>query len=58
MKGYRRKIYMGITIISLGVVLNQVSAKGSVLIGVGGLFFISGMNGKKMFEKDKDNDQE
>ena len=50
--GYKRKIFAGIIIISIGIVLSNLLTGsagyiGIVLIAVGGLFFISGMNDKK-----------
>ena len=39
------KIIVGITFIAIGIILNQVTGHsfGTVMLGVGGLFFISGM---------------
>ena len=52
-EGYRRPIYLGIIIIALGIVINTTlkTSLGTVLIAVGGLFFITGMSRKKKREK-------
>ena len=49
---YRKYIFIGIIIIALGVTLSTtmkdtVGSLGTVLIAVGGLFFIIGMNKKR-----------
>lgn len=51
-KQYKRFIFLGITIIALGVVFNTslkdtAATLGTVLIAVGGLFFIIGMSKKR-----------
>ncbi|MBO0340459.1 MAG: hypothetical protein VX798_03630 [Bacteroidota bacterium] len=56
-EAYRKYIYMGITVISIGVVLSatfegNVESLGNVLVAVGGLLFIVGMSKKKREEKD------
>lgn len=46
----KKRIYMGIILISLGVVMNtslDVGAIGTVMIAIGGLFLISGMAKKR-----------
>ncbi len=50
LEGYRRKIYFAIIIIALGIVMTNTleTSLGTVLIAIGGLFFISGMNDKQM----------
>lgn len=47
--GYRRRIYFAMILIALGVVMNTTldTHLGTVLIAVGGLFFIIGMNDKR-----------
>ncbi|MBO0330247.1 hypothetical protein [[Muricauda] lutisoli] len=54
---YRKYIYMGIVVISIGVVFSatfegNVESLGNVLVAVGGLLFIVGMSKKKREEKD------
>lgn len=53
LEGYRRPIYFGIILIALGIVMNTTldNSLGTVLIAVGGLFFIIGMSRKKKSEK-------
>ena len=56
LKKSQRIIFMGIIIIALGIVLSttlaeKVGAIGTVLIAVGGLFFIAGMSRKKQEEE-------
>lgn len=58
-ENYRRFIFIGITIIALGIVFtttlkDTVGSLGTVLVAVGGLFFIIGMS-KKRKETEKDN---
>ena len=58
--GYRRKIFAGIIIISIGIVLSNLlegstGSIGIVLIAVGGLFLISGLNDKKKENSKKGN---
>lgn len=46
----KRRIYLGIILIALGIVMNttlRVGSIGTVMIAVGGLFFIAGMAKKK-----------
>ena len=52
-EGYRRKIYFAIIIIALGIVMTNTlgTSLGTVLIAIGGLFFISGMNDKRKADK-------
>ncbi len=55
---YRKFIFMGIIIISLGVTFSTamkdtVDSLGTVFIAVGGLFFIIGMNMKRKEEEKK-----
>jgi galactitol-specific phosphotransferase system IIC component len=55
MENYRKYIFLGIIIISLGIVFSttlqdSIKSLGTVLIAVGGLFFIIGMS-KKNKEK-------
>ncbi len=57
---YRKYIYMGIVVISLGIVFSttlkdNVEPLGNVLVAVGGLLFIVGMSKKKKEEKERDN---
>jgi uncharacterized membrane protein len=52
MESYKRYIFIGMIIIALGVNLSTVFSEstaslGTVLIAVGGLFFIRGMSLKK-----------
>ena len=52
MKDYRRAIFIAILLISIGVIHNTIlsetsGAAGTVLIAVGGLFFIIGSAKKK-----------
>ncbi len=52
MKSYKKFIFIGITVVALGVTASTtlkdtVSSLGSVLIAVGGLFFIFGMSLKR-----------
>lgn len=57
---FRRKIYFAITLIALGVVMNTTlhTSLGTVLIAVGGLFFIAGMSEKRKAEEIKEEDDE
>jgi Sec-independent protein secretion pathway component TatC len=57
MKGYRRHIYMGIIIIAVGVSVSTTSEHtiGTVLIAIGGLFFIIGMSKKRREEETDEN---
>jgi len=55
---YRRKIFVGIILVALGIVYNTTLSNtsgslGIVFIGIGSLFFISGMKMKKEIENDK-----
>lgn len=55
---YRKYIFMGIIIISLGIVFStalkdSVGSLGTVFVAVGGLFFIIGMNLKRKEDKSK-----
>jgi hypothetical protein len=46
----KKRIYLGIILISLGIVMNttlSIGGIGTVMIAVGGLFFIAGMARKK-----------
>lgn len=46
----KKRIYFGIVLIALGIVMNtslSMGAVGTVMIAVGGLFFIAGMAKKK-----------
>ncbi|MER3318270.1 MAG: hypothetical protein RIB79_08255 [Allomuricauda sp.] len=57
---YRKYIFMGIVVISLGIVFSttlrgNVESLGNVLVAVGGLLFIVGMSKKKKEEKERDN---
>lgn len=60
MTGYKRMFFLGIIVIALGITFStslkeQVGSLGTVLIAVGGLFFIVAMNRKRLEEKeDKD----
>ncbi len=54
---YRKYIYMGIVVITLGVVFSttlkgNIESLGNVLVAVGGLLFIVGMSKKKREERD------
>jgi len=56
LEDYKKFIFTGIIIISLGVTFsttmsNNLGSIGTVLIAVGGLFFIIGMSKKKKSEK-------
>jgi multisubunit Na+/H+ antiporter MnhB subunit len=56
LEGYKKFIFTGIIIISLGITFsttmsNNLGSIGTVLIAVGGLFFIIGMSNKKKSEK-------
>ena len=51
MQGYKRFIYFGIIIIAVGITLStnmsdELGNLGTVLIAIGGLFFIGGMHRK------------
>ena len=53
---YRKYIYIAIVIISLGIIFSTtladtVGSLGTVLIAVGSLFFIVGMNKKRQEEE-------
>ncbi|TNE59394.1 MAG: hypothetical protein EP344_08575 [Bacteroidetes bacterium] len=53
---YRRPLFLGIILIALGIVFNTTLASsagslGTVLIAVGGLFFIIGMTRKRKAEE-------
>lgn len=53
MQRYRRILFAGILIIALGVLLNttlKTGEAGTVLIAIGGLFFIFGMQQKRKEE--------
>ncbi len=56
LEGYKRTIFFAITLIALGVVLTTAldTAVGIVLIAVGGLFFIIGMNAKSKAAKNSE----
>lgn len=63
MKSYRKPLYVGIIIILIGIVLNNILSAnmapfGTVLIGVGALFFIIGINKKRVFEEQNKKDDE
>ena len=52
METYKRKIYMGMIMITLGIVFNttmkeNMASIGTIFIAIGGLFFISGMAEKR-----------
>ena len=56
MEDSKKKIYMGIIIIALGIVMTSAMEGiprplGLVLIGIGGVFFILGVKKKKAEEK-------
>lgn len=55
MESYRRFVYIGIIVIALGITFTTTlgdtfGSLGTVFIAVGGLFFIIGMNKKRMEE--------
>ncbi|MDX1828652.1 MAG: hypothetical protein R3342_03805 [Lutibacter sp.] len=55
-ENYRRYIFLGIIIISLGITFNTTlkdvpGSLGTVFIAVGGLFFIIGMSKKSKVDK-------
>ena len=57
---YRRKIYIAIILIALGISFNttlkdSVGSIGTVMIAIGGLFFIAGMAAKKKEEQSDTN---
>lgn len=59
MENYKKYIFVGIIIIALGVTLSttlkeSVGSLGTVMIAVGGLFFIIGMNKKRQDNENKD----
>lgn len=61
MEGYRKTLFAGITIIALGIVFTTTLSKysgslGVVLIAVGGLFFIAGMNEKRKVDREEKSD--
>ncbi len=52
MESYKRSIFLGIILISLGIAMNTliqsgVTSAGTVFIALGGLFFIIGMAKKR-----------
>ncbi|MBD3383922.1 hypothetical protein GF407_03250 [candidate division KSB1 bacterium] len=59
MENSKKKIYMGIIIIALGIVMTSAMQGiprplGLVFIGIGGIFFILGMRQKKKDENSQD----
>jgi Sec-independent protein secretion pathway component TatC len=59
---YRRFIFAGIVIIALGITFSttlqeRTGSLGTVLIAVGGLFFIIGMSKKRKEEEEEEEDQ-
>lgn len=59
---YKRYLFLGITTIALGVTFSSVfrnveGALGTILIAVGGLFFIIGMSMKKKAENSNTREQ-
>jgi len=61
MEGYSKTLFAGITIIALGIVFTTTLSKysgslGIVLIAVGGLFFIAGMNEKRKVDREEKSD--
>lgn len=55
MEGYKRILFMGIIVISLGVILSttlsdKLGSLGIVFIAIGGLLFIASMSRKKKEE--------
>ena len=60
---YRKYLFLGITLIALGVTFNTVfriveGSSGTVLIAVGGLFFIIGVSLKKKVVNTNTNEQQ
>lgn len=53
LENYKKYIFIGIIMIALGVNFNSRGAIGTVLIALGGLFFIIGMR-KKQSESNQD----
>lgn len=56
LKGYKRKLYFGIILIALGVVMNTSlnTSLGTVMLAIGGLFFIIGMRDKRREDEKKE----
>lgn len=59
---YKQYLFLGITIIALGVTFSTVFKEverslGIIFIAVGGLFFIIGMNMKKKIENNNTDEQ-
>ena len=59
MEKYRRLIFTGLIIISLGITTSTTSGEkfgslGTVLIAVGSLFFIAGMSQKRKQDDEKE----
>lgn len=59
-ENYRRYIFLGIIIISLGITFNTtlkdtLGSLGTVFIAVGGLFFIIGMSKKRTDDEQNNN---
>lgn len=59
-QGYKRQIFLGIVIVSLGIVFtnllkDEVSSLGVVFVAIGGFFLIVGMSRKR--KEDHQNNQ-